>query len=620
MKVLNLENQCSDCAVANDAGETDLSILDDLDALQRDPATAELIRSGRTMGCFYIESPSMRSLFHRMRCECYEDVVAASSIIRPGVAESGMMNEYVRRRYRAMRGEKIFDFRFPIFDFGLETVGGSDKKQDAENPRQATEQVANLCFVSGPKSKIQNRKSKIECRELAELLAETYGVMVYQEDVIKVVHELGGLSLGEADILRRAMSGKAGGREAMESLTERFFAGCRARGVPEPVIEELWRQIETLARFSFCKGHSAAFAVLSYQVAYLKAHYPAEFMAAVLANGGGFYGAAAYVQECRRMGMRVLGPDVNESEVAYIGKTKGRGERQEARENSSSSVRVPPLAFGGPCLFSSPENSTLKIQNSKLLFGFVRVGFAAIKNFPLDLAERIVRLRRKRPFDGLENFLRRVRPGHEAAEKLIRVGAFDRFGIPRERLFLESDIYFRERADDNESGAGWQPACAFSSIAQVDNLRHSPFASAPASRFPPPIPRVEDEIELLGYGVSAHPLELLPPEAWRGTVAARDLGRHVGRRVTMIGWLIASKLLRTHKTREFMKFLSLEDLTDTFEVTLFPRAYRRFAPLTLSTGPFRIRGKVENEQGALSLVADHIEMISDLSTPSTAPP
>jgi len=159
--------------------------------------------------------------------------------------------------------------------------------------------------------------------------------MVYQEDVIKVVHELGGLSLGEADVVRRAMSGKAGAHEAMESLTERFFAGCRERGVPESVVQELWRQIETFARFSFCKGHSAAFAVLSYQVAYLKAHYPGEFMAAVLSNGGGFYGAAAYIQECRRMGLRVLGPDVNASEIEYSGKTEVRGQRSEVRSQKS---------------------------------------------------------------------------------------------------------------------------------------------------------------------------------------------------------------------------------------------------------------------------------------------
>jgi len=121
--------------------------------------------------------------------------------------------------------------------------------------------------------------------------------------------------------------------------------------------------------------------------------------------------------------------------------------------------------------------------------------------------------------------------------------------------------------------------------------------------------RVADEIELLGYGVSAHPLALLPKEVWRGAIAARDLGRHVSRRVTMVGWLIASKLVRTHQTREFMKFLSLEDLTGTFEVTLFPRAYARFAPLTLGPGPYRVRGKVEDDLGAVSVVADHVELL-----------
>jgi DNA polymerase III alpha subunit len=484
VNISNLEKQCGDDATAG--GETDLSILDNLDALQRDPATAELIRSGRTMGCFYIESPSMRSLFQRMHCECYEDVVAASSIIRPGVAESGMMNEYVER-YRAARGQKILDFRFSILDYN-----SSDTREEMQGEKEEARggirtgskfQVLSLkspfsfptakhspltaqhlpslprSNIENPeseivnrKSKIQNLKSKIECRELAALLAETYGVMVYQEDVIKVVHELGGLSLGEADILRRAMSGKAGGREAMASLTDRFFAGCRARGVPEPAIAELWRQIETFARFSFCKGHSAAFAVLSYQVAYLKAHYPAEFMAAVLSNGGGFYGAAAYVQECRRMGLRVLGPDVNESEVDYTGKTEGKREKGKGKSEKSKNLLTTDCTDSTDWPKGSVQSAVSLLPFDFLLFpsGFVRVGFAAIKNFPLGLAQRIVRLRRKKPFDGLDDFLRRTHASHEATEKLIRVGAFDRFGVPRERLFLELDIHFRERRE-NES-------------------------------------------------------------------------------------------------------------------------------------------------------------------------
>jgi len=572
--------------------KTDLEILNDLEALQRDPATAELIRTGRTMGCFYIESPSMRSLFQRMHCECYEDVVAASSIIRPGVAESGMMKAYVER-FREARGEKKDSSRFQVSSFRKGSLSAFP------NSARSTQHTKLSSLVVHPK--------------LAEVLSETFGVMVYQEDVLKVVHEMAGLSLGEADILRRAMSGKAGAREAMESITERFFAGCRARGVPEPVVVELWRQIETFARFSFCKGHSAAFAVLSYQVAYLKAHHPAEFLAAVLANGGGYYGAAAYVQECRRMGLRVLGPDVNDSEVDYVGRSEARGKRQENYGLRIADLSAVALAKGD-CGFSSKrqeargENPKLEPPNPephppcpipytpypKPEVGFVRVGFAAIKNFPHDLARRIVRLRRGRAFDSFEDFLRRVRPGCEAAEKLIRVGAFDGFGIPRARLFLELDVYYRKHTtDDDMSDLGLQ--------SEIQNPKSE--IGTPQS---PLVQHVADEIELLGYGVSAHPLELLPDTTWRGTIAAREMRRYVGRRVTMIGWLIAAKLLRTHKTREFMKFLSLEDLTDTFEVTLFPRAYSRFAPLTLSPGPFRIRGKIEDEQGAVSLVADHV--------------
>jgi DNA polymerase III alpha subunit len=630
--MLNLKKEYSDGEIA---GKTDLEILDDLDALQRDPATAELIRSGRTIGCFYIESPSMRSLFQRMRCECYEDVVAASSIIRPGVAESGMMNEYVKRR-RKVRGEKWEARGGKILDFGF---GILDCKSAGEKP-EAKNRTGDQP-IPHSQSSIQNLKSKIEnqmtgCQpvpQLAELLAETYGVMVYQEDVIKVVHELGGLSLGEADILRRAMAGKTDGRKAMKSLTERFFAGCRARGVPEPAIEELWRQIETFASYAFCKGHSAAFAVLSYQVAYLKAHYPAEFMAAVLSNGGGFYGAAAYIQECRRMGLRVVGPDVNESDVEYRGKTERREKEKEKRKKNLGTTDCTDFtdSLGQSVKSVQSVVSLLPFAFSLLPSGFVRVGFAAIKNFPLDLAQRIVRVRKKRPFESLEDFLRRVRPGHEAAEKLIRVGAFDRFGIPRERLFLELDMYYQERMEDKSEQLldGRE-----SSQADKSNMNTFPEKTVPHPKIPcSPLPvfnlkskipnlksdfpqRVADEIELLGYGVSAHPLELLPDEVWRGTVAARDMGRHVGRRVTMIGWLIASKLVRTRNSRagcpcHFMKFLSLEDLTDTFEVTLFPRAYRRFAPLTLRPGPFRIRGKIANDQDALSLVADHIEILGD---------
>ncbi|MGC8763657.1 MAG: DNA polymerase III subunit alpha [Acidobacteriota bacterium] len=233
--------------------------------LYGDPKTNRVIAEGRTMGCFYIESPGMRQLLKRLHTRTFRDLTAVSSIIRPGVAESGMMEAYVRRRL----GEEPAAYAHPA---------------------------------------------------LEALLSETFGVMVYQEDVLRVAHEFVGLSLGEADLLRRAMSGKYRSRDEMAALARAFLEKGRGRGLSEPLLRELWRQIRSFAGYAFCKAHSASFAQLSYQVAYLKAHHPAEFFAALVNNQGGFYGTAAYVEEARRWGLTILPPDVNASETDFAGK------------------------------------------------------------------------------------------------------------------------------------------------------------------------------------------------------------------------------------------------------------------------------------------------------------
>ena len=214
----------------------------DFEMLFNNERTNELIRTGQTIGCFYIESPGMRSLLRKLDVHDFEMLTAASSIIRPGVAESGMMQEFIARH---------------------------------KDPAK--------------------RKYLVPAME--DVLGETYGVMIYQEDVIKVAHHVAGLSLEEADLLRRAMSGKMRSHSAMEKIIEKYFLSCKDKGLTDKQAKELWRQIESFAGYSFCKAHSASFALLSYQVAFLKAHYPAEFMASVLSNGGGFYSAAVYVWE-----------------------------------------------------------------------------------------------------------------------------------------------------------------------------------------------------------------------------------------------------------------------------------------------------------------------------------
>jgi len=226
----------------------------DVHAIQKfknDPMVKDHLRRGDAKGCFYIESPAMRGLLKKLHCDDYLTLVAASSVIRPGVARSGMMKQFI---YRFHNPDK-FEYIHPV---------------------------------------------------MKDLLSETFGVMVYQEDVLKVCHHFAGLDLSDADTLRRAMSGKYRSKREMQKITERFFSNCRDKGYPGEITKEVWRQIESFAGYSFSKAHSASYAVESFQSLWLKSHYPLEFMVAVINNFGGFYRTWVYVQERppRRCGNR----------------------------------------------------------------------------------------------------------------------------------------------------------------------------------------------------------------------------------------------------------------------------------------------------------------------------
>src|SRR6056297_3619379 len=232
-----------------------------VDRFFKDEKVKEQLRKGETNGCFYIESPAMRGLLRKLKCDDYLTLVAASSIIRPGVAKSGMMREYIRRFHHP----ESFEYLHPV---------------------------------------------------MKEQLKETYGVMVYQEDVIKVAHHFAGLDLAEADVLRRAMSGKFRSLKEFKRIEDHYFSNCKKFGYPENIAREVWRQIESFAGYSFSKAHSASYAVESFQSLYLKAHYPLEFQVAVINNFGGFYPTWVYVNEARRKGADVELPCVNHSHNA----------------------------------------------------------------------------------------------------------------------------------------------------------------------------------------------------------------------------------------------------------------------------------------------------------------
>ena len=457
------------------------------DDLTLDGPTRRLLRAGRTMGCFYVESPGMRSLLAKLRVEDFEMLTAASSVIRPGPSDSGMMKAFVERH----RGREPVRHLHPAME---------------------------------------------------RVLGATHGVMIYQEDVMRVAHEVAGMSLAEADLMRRSMTKKRLS-EPIARLRERFLEGALGRGVEPRVAEEIWRQVASFAGYAFCKSHSASFAQVSIQAIHLRARYPAEFMAAVLSNGGGYYHAGAYVEEARRMGLRILPPYVGKARVGYQGRD-----------------------------------------------GALMVGLMAVKGLSAATAERIVELR---PYDGLGDFLARARPARDEAEALAACGALDRFGFGRPQLMW----LIQRRLNEEGSGllAGLQPR----------RLR------APSVPDYTPAERLRREMEVLEFAVTAHPLalalyrELAERE---GAVEARHMGRCAGRTVTMIGWLVAEKRATTYK-QEYMKFLSMEDLSDSYEAVLFPDAYQRLGGRLRGRGPYILRGKIARDAGALSLTVMELDNV-----------
>lgn len=545
----------------------------DFEYVTGDAATRLLIDAGMTMGCFYIESPGMRALFERLRCRNFEEVVAASSIIRPGVAESGMMQEYIARhqaRAQDAGGEGALppDPRSPTTL--LPASSASTRMAAGNMPVNAHAKSRPLPHAAGSVPAASADSAVSPHPLMLQILPETYGVMVYQEDVLRVAHEVAGMSLGEADLLRRAMSGKMRSGDAMEQIRTRFFTGARANGLRDDEADEIWRQISSFAGYSFCKGHSAAFAVLSYQIAYLKAHYPAEFFAAVLSNGGGFYSAGAYVGEARRWGMKILLPCVNASELDYTGCTQrsGTGTRHGNR-------------------------------------GWVRIGLSALKGVSTKTCRRIVREReRGGAFQSPGDLIARTGVGLEECRVLIKAGALDAFidGSPagravqagRPRLLLEVEYLFRER---ETMGEGLLANSCLSARPDWSGGEVTPHTAAQVCRF---------EMEILGYMISAHPLDFVIPAR---IVHAADIRKYAGKRVRMAGWAIAWKLLAAKNNGHLMKMVTMEDRTDTFEAVLFPRVYERYAPRTLSCGPYLVEGRVDVTLGSPTLNVEKIELL-----------
>jgi len=447
-----------------------------------DEAVKTKIREADTIGCFYIESPAMRGLLKKLRCDDYITLVAASSIIRPGVAQSGMMREYISRYHNQDKVEYIH----PLFK---------------------------------------------------EHLSETFGVMVYQEDVIKIGHYFAGLTLGEADILRRAMSGKYRNNNKFLMIRDRFLFNCKKLGHPDELAKEVWRQMESFAGYSFNKAHSASFAVESYMSLYLKTYFPKEFMVAVINNFGGFYSRELYFMELLKCGGDIKAPCVNNSDLC----TNIKGDE-------------------------------------------VYVGFIHIKRLESKLTELIIEERKVNGiYKHLQDFIERTNIGIEQLNTLISVGALRFTGKSKKSLLWEANFLQKKNQPvlhNNQALFGDEPL-KFDLPDLQDNR----------------LDDLYDEMEIMGFTLT-NPFELVDDDPDK-YACAKDLPAAKGKLVTTLVYFITHKHAIT-KNNDDMYFGTFVDKNlDWVDTVHFPDVAKRY-PIH-NSGFYKITGRVTEDFGVYSI-------------------
>ena len=394
-----------------------------VETFKKDPKINDLLKSGKAIGAYYVESPATRGLLQKLQTHDYLGLVAASSIIRPGVSGSGMKKEFIIRQ------------RNP------------EKRKEA-NPI------------------------------LLKIMPETYGIMVYQEDVLKVANQFAGLTLGEADVLRRGMSGKFRSRTEFEEVEEKFIKNCKNKGYPDALTFEVWNQIKSFAGYAFAKGHSASYAVESYQSLYLKCYFPLEFMVAVLNNGGGFYSAEHYIHEAKMCGGIVYPPCINNSDHPNIIKGK-----------------VIYLGFG---YLKSLEALTIK-------------RFLTERNF-------------NGAFKSLDDFIDRVTISIEQITILIRIDAFQFTKRSKTELLWEAIFKL------NVSKQGATQARLFKPKHRQFNLPTLTTTN---------IEEAYDQIELLGFPLGSY-FDLID-HVCQENVKASALNKYVNQNVLLYGVLVNTR-------------------------------------------------------------------------------
>ncbi len=381
---------------------------------------------------------------------------------------------------------------------------------------------------------------------LEPVLRSTFGLIAYEEHVLQICEAFAGLDAGRADVLRRSLIKQD--RITVERLGHEFARAAREKGRTPEEIEKVWSLLLGFQGYAFCRAHSTAYGVEAYQAAALKRYHPREFLAAVLTHGKGFYSRLAYTLECRRLGISILPPDVSRSDSHVF----------------------------------LPEAES------------IRVPLAVIRDVGDALPRRIVRERNLRPFDSLIDFLERVGPDAGAMGSLLRTGALDGFQPSRTRLFWD----WRRHGTFQGKRKGELPMFAPPPKALPGQLEE-----------PGRIQKLRDEMELLGFTASGHPLDLYPEIDWNRYIPLAELGQHPGRWVRICGLIVAERSHRQSDGR-LMKFLTLADRTEMVETELFADACRRWGAVTARQPVVEISGWVESfaNGNGFTLEAKKVEM------------
>jgi DNA polymerase-3 subunit alpha len=476
--------------IAYNQPNADIHDIHDIAFFKQDKKIEQLLVEGKALGCFYVESPAMRMLMLKLNVRTYLELVAASSIIRPGVSQSGMMREYILRH---------------------------------KNPE--------LRKKAHP--------------ELLKIMPETYGVMVYQEDVIKVAHHFAGLSLAEADVLRRGMSGKFRSREEFQSVKDAFFVNCQKKGFDSELTTSVWHQIESFAGYAFSKGHSASYAVESYQSLYLKAYFPLEYMTAVINNFGGYYRTEVYVHEARKWGAEIEAPSINEGSYSCILKGKR-------------------LILGFNLVDGIETNLILALMKEKFQNGI---------------------------FKDFEDLMKRCVIPLEQLSILIRINALRDFKESRKELLWKAHFWHQNSKPNQKTIELFEVETTNFSIPELSENKYE---------------LIFEQMELLGFPL-CNPFELLKNKIPKTHVKATEIKDHLGRIIETYAYLVAIKKSKTQRG-EIMNFGTFLDVDgNTLDTVHFPESTRKY-PFR-GKGIYYLKGFVSEEFGYYTLEVGTMEKL-----------